>query len=112
MLVEMLNLFIIIYYYIHLIVFLCTYNVLCTPYLPFYFSIICLISKRARVTLLLTHTQCIDTINVLHMLLSVLMLLQIKLSHYSLRFYLQMTLQYLIYKLTIAISNGKKKSVY
>ena len=46
------------------------------------------------------------------LLLSVLMLLQIKLSHYSLRFYLQMTLQYLIYKLTIAISNGKKKSVY
>ena len=110
MLVEMLNLFIIIYYYIHLIVFLCTYNVLCTPHLLFYFSIICLIPKRARVTLLLT--QCIVTINVLHMLLSVLMLLQIKLSHYSLRFYLQMTLQYLIYKLTIAISNGKKKSVY
>ena len=102
MFVKMLNLFIIIY--IHLIVFFCTYNVFCTLHIPLYFLIICLIPKRARVTLLLT--QCIFTINVLHILLSVLMLLQIKLSHYSLRFYQQMTLQYFTYELTFAISNG------
>ena len=72
--------------------------------------IICLIPKRARVTLLLT--QCIIIIDVLHILLSVLLLLRIKISHYSWRFYLQMTLQHFIYELTIVISNGKKKSVY
>ena len=102
MFVKMLNLFFVMY--IHLIVFLCTCSVFCTPHLPLYFSIISLIPKRARVTLLLT--QCIITIDVLHMLLSVLLLLQIKLAHYSLRFYLQMTLQYFLYDLTIVIPNG------
>ena len=50
-------------------------------------------------------TQCL-TINVLHMLLSLFLLLQIMLFNYLLSFYLQMRLQYFIYELTIVISNG------
>ena len=50
-------------------------------------------------------TQCL-TINVLHMLLSLFLLLQIMLFNYPLSFYLQMRLQYFIYELTIVISNG------
>ena len=79
-----------------------------------YFLIICLNLHFARVASLLT--QCL-TINVLHMLLSLFLLLQIMLFNYPLIappcvFNLQMRLQYFIYELTIVISNGYKKSVY
>ena len=50
-----------------------------------YFLIICLILQFARVASLLT--QCL-TINVLHMLLSLFLLLQIMLFNYPLSFYL------------------------
>ena len=68
-----------------------------------YFLIISLNLQFARVASILT--QCL-TINVLHVLLSLFLLLQIMLLNYPFGFYLQMRLQYFIYELTIVISNG------